>query len=303
MVFIEVRALSDGGRLSGSPTMERESDGAADLPWAHLRLPPFPQIAVRVLQLANDENVQLHELSDMVSSDPVFAGEVLTLANSAVYSTRYPSSSIFQAISVLGAKRLQSLCVTVGARAYMGRSMSMPATQGLWRHNLACAMIARRLATAGFRDGDLAYTSGIVHDLGRMALVTIQPREYAHLLGTHIGTSESMLEQERQLFGWDHCETGQRLIAEWNLPEEFDLVVAGHHGVPDWDRKWETEELVKMSCRIADTIGFPAFPGCTVTAYGELLEEMPERLRQLFTLSEDMLSTEVGESIHALEHG
>jgi len=30
----------------------------------------FPQVALRVLQLANKENVQLHELSGLISSDP-----------------------------------------------------------------------------------------------------------------------------------------------------------------------------------------------------------------------------------------
>lgn len=56
--------------------------GGASLPWAHLRLPPFPQVAIHLLRLANDENVQLHHLSDLISSDPAFAAEVLTIANS-----------------------------------------------------------------------------------------------------------------------------------------------------------------------------------------------------------------------------
>jgi HD-like signal output (HDOD) protein len=260
-------------------------------------------VAVRVLQLTNNENVQMHELSDLVSSDPVFAGEVLTLANSVLYAPRYPSSSIFQAIVVLGATTLQGMCITVGARAYLGRSMSQPAMRGLWRHNLACAIIARQLASAGFRDGDTAYTSGIMHDLGRMALAAIQPKAYAHLLGTHCGTPESILEQERQLFGWDHCETGQRLIADWNLPSEFDVIVAGHHNATEKAGSWDMAELLKISCRMADVIGFPAFPGCEATAYEELREEMPAREQGLFTVSQEELAAEVANSIQELDRG
>src|SRR4051812_40075478 len=74
-----------------------ETQMAAKLPWAQLRLPPFPQVAMRVLQLAQNENVQLHQLCDLISSDPAFASEVLTVANSVLYSPRYPSSSILQA--------------------------------------------------------------------------------------------------------------------------------------------------------------------------------------------------------------
>lgn len=280
---------------------ERESGKAAGLPWAHLRLPPFPQVAVRVLQLTKNENVQLSELCEMVSSDPVFAGELLTLANSVLYSPRYPSGSIFQAIAVLGARTLQGMCITVGARAYLGRSMSQPAMRGLWQHDMACAIVARRLAVVGFYEGDTAYTTGMMHDLGRLAMAAIQPKEYAHLLGTHRGTPGSILEQERELFGCDHCEIGQELVADWNLPAEFDAIVAGHHKAKEHDSGWGMTELVKMSCRMADALGFPAFPGCEVTPYNVLLEELPERERLLFMVSREELASEVADGIHAVE--
>ena len=171
-----------------------EAKKVVNLPWAHLRLPPFPQVAIRVLQLANNENVQLHQLCELISSDPAFASEVLTVANSALYAPRYPSNSILQAIAVLGANTLQGMCITVGGRAYLGKSMSHPSMRGLWRHNLACAIIAERLASVGLLDKDTAYTSGILHDIGRIALAVIQPKEYANLLGTHRGTPVSILE-------------------------------------------------------------------------------------------------------------
>ena len=191
---------------------QQEFEGLDRLPWAQLRLPPFPQVAMRVLQLAHDENVQLHQLCDLISSDTAFASEVLTVANSVLYSPRYPSSSILQAIAVLGANTLQGMCITVGVRAYLGKSMSSPAMRILWRHNLACALISERMATAGFLDKDTAYTSGILHDIGRVALAVIEPKAYGRLLEEHKGTPESILERERELFGWNHCETGRRLI-------------------------------------------------------------------------------------------
>jgi len=61
--------------------VERRRPDVGNVTWEHLRLPPFPQVAVRVLQLASKENVQMHQLSDLISSDPAFASEVLTIAN------------------------------------------------------------------------------------------------------------------------------------------------------------------------------------------------------------------------------
>jgi len=281
------------------PTMQQRKEAA--VPWANLRLPPFPQVAIRVLQLANNENVQLHELSDLISSDAAFASEVLTIANSAMFAPRFPANSILQAIAVLGANHLQGMCLTVGARTYLGKGMSYPAFREIWRHNLACALIAEQVACAGFMDKDIAYTSGVLHDMGRFGLAVIRPQEYARLLGNHLGTAETILQAERDLFGWDHCEVGRKLIVEWKLPCEFETIVAEHHHPRRTDGFWGMGELIKVSCKMADTAGFAAYPGCDVTPFPDLLNELPERERNQFPSGLETLASEIGCKIKSLE--
>jgi len=274
---------------------------AAPVPWAHLRLPPFPQVAVRILQLVSNENVQLRQLCDLISTDPAFASEVLMVANSAFYCPRYPSTSISQAVAVIGATRLQGICVTVGVRSYLGKAMKLPAMRNLWRHNLACAIIAHLLPTPHSIDRDMAYTSGILHDLGRMALAVLHPATYAELLESHRGTSSSILEAERSLFGWDHCEVGRQLIADWNLPATFEAVIADHLSAPRADSAWDAGDLVRLSCALASTVGFAAFPGCEPLPYSGLLEELPAGERGLFAFDADGLRGQVAEKIQAVE--
>ena len=282
--------------------MEIDERGAqaATMPWAHLRLPPFPQVAVRVLRLANNENVQLNQLCDLISSDPAFASEVLTVANSLLYAPRYPSTSILQAIAVLGANTLQGMCVTVGVRAYLGKAMSYPSMRKLWRHNLASAIIAQRIAALGFIDKDMAYTCGILHDVGRMALAVIRPRGYAALLETHHGAAATILEAERGLFGWDHCETGRKLVSDWGLPDEFESAIAEHHAARA-GAAWDVTDLVKVSCAMAGAVGYAAFPGCETPSYADLLEELPARERALFEADAGALAREVAANIDAIE--
>jgi len=274
---------------------------AAALPWSNLRLPPFPQVAVRILQLAHDENVQMRQLCDLIATDPAFASEVLTIANSAFYAPRQPSTSIMEAIAVLGATKLQGMCLTVGIRAYLGKTMSLPALRALWRHNLACALISERLADAGPIDRDLAYTSGILHDIGRMALAVLQPKAYAELLESHHGPSASILEAERNLFGLDHCEAGHQLITSWKLPENFAAVVVDHLSPRCPDEFWDVLEVVKMSCAMASALGFVAFPGCEAVPFGELLEQLPERERSKFPAEPEQLRNRLSDNIKAVE--
>jgi HD-like signal output (HDOD) protein len=279
----------------------RRSDEAVAPSWAHLRLPPFPKVALRVLQLANNENVQLHDLSELISSDPAFSSEVLTIANSLLYAPRFPASSILQAIAVLGANNLQGLCLTVGVRAYMGKALNQPAMRALWRHNLACALIADQLASVGFLDRDVAYTSGVMHDIGRLALAVIRPKEYSLLLGAYSGSPVGILKAERDLFGWDHCEAGRQLITDWKMPVEFEPIVSEHHAKRLKDVHWSMADLINVSCRMADTAGCPAFPGCEITPYPDLLDELPARERRLFHSNVESLTDDIARKIDSVE--
>jgi putative nucleotidyltransferase with HDIG domain len=272
-----------------------------NVPWAQLRLPPFPQVAIRVLQLAENENVQLHQLSEVISSDAAFASEVLTVANSLLYSPRFPAQSILQAISVLGANHLQGMCLTVAVRAYLGTSLRQPTMRCIWRHSLACALIAEQLAAAGFMDKDVAYTSGVLHDIGRLALAVARPKEYAGLLGTHCGSSSSLLNAERELLGVDHCAVGRQLALDWKLPAELEEVIFEHHCSRQTDEVWNMAELIKVACQIADTAGFAAFQGCEPVSYAKLLEELPERERRLFPQEIATLTVSVATKIQLIE--
>src|SRR6202161_2787409 len=206
-----------------------QSDQPARIPWAHLRIPSFPQIAIRVLQLTNNEDVSIRQLGDLISFDPSFSSEVLTVANSALYAPRVPVTSILQAIAVLGLNRLRGVCLTVGIRAYLGKSLNRLSLRAIWRHSLGCALIAEQLAQGGSVNRNTAYTAGILHDIGRLAMVVIRPETYDALLLNYSGSASSILPHERALFGFDHCEAGRHLIADWKLPAGFEAIVSDHH--------------------------------------------------------------------------
>lgn len=278
-----------------------QSNEEVGIPWARFRVPPFPQTALRVLELVNDECASMHHLSDLISSDPAFSSELLIIANSALLAHRIPVTSVPQAIALLGTHSLKGVCLTVGARAYLGKSINHPSLRAIWRHGLACALVAEKLARASLMDRDMAYTAGILHEIGRFALAVLRPVEYATLLETHNGTSATMLQNERELFGFDHCDAGLHLVSEWKLPVEFEAIVC-HEDCPfQSSDPWHMSGLIHMSCRMADTAGFAAFPGCEVTPYEELLYEFPFRERSFFHPDIKDLAAGIGTRINALE--
>lgn len=243
----------------------------------------------------------MREFGELINSDPAFSGEVLTISNSALYARRTPVTSVTEAISVLGTQCLKGLCLTIGVRKYLGATRGYDSLRSIWRHSLATALIAERLALVGLMNKDAAYTAGIMHDIGRLAMAVIQPADYAELLETHRGSVLSALLAERELFGFDHCEAGRRLIATWKLPSDFEGIVSQHHIARRKGDPWQLVDLINVSCRMADATGFAVFSGCETVPYGDLLEELPARERAKFCAEPAKLAAEVRGKIEALE--
>jgi HD-like signal output (HDOD) protein len=283
------------------PTGQSKSSAAAEIPWAHLRLPPFPEFALRALKLVNDEDASMRHLSDLICVDAALSCEVLIIANSALLAQRHRVSSILQASVLLGTNTLKGVCLTVAVRAYLGKSLSYPALRAVWRHSLASALIAEQLAGAASLDNGAAYTGGVVHEIGRFALAALRPKEYSALLEKHCGSAVSILESERNLFGFDSCQAGEHLIEEWNLPAQFLAMLHPATGIRHNGDRWQVPDLVHMSCRLADAAGFTIFPGCEVVPYTELLESIPVRERSLLNTDVTRLAFDIGSRIKAIE--
>jgi putative nucleotidyltransferase with HDIG domain len=243
----------------------------------------------------------MRQLGDLISSGPSFSSEVLAISNSALYAPRSPVTSILQAIAVLGLDRLKGVCLTVGVRAYLGKSLNHLWLRAIWRHSLACALIAEQLAQAGSMNKNTAYTAGVLHDMGRLALVVINPEAYNALLMTHSGSPSSILPREGDLFGFDHCDAGRHLVMDWKLPTDFEAIVSDHHAPRQKHGSWNLAASINVSCRIADAIGFAVFPGCEVTPYPDLLGELPERECKMLPADRETLAFEVSSKINAVE--
>jgi HD-like signal output (HDOD) protein len=285
----------------GATAESSKTGGAAGLPWAHLRLPPFPQAALRALELVNDENASMRHLSDVICADPALSCEVLIIANSALLAQRHHVTSIVQASVLLGTNTLKGVCLTVAVRAYLNGALRYPSLRAVWRHSLASALIAEQLAGGAGLDKGIAYTGGVMHEIGRLGLAVLRPKEYAALLEQHRGSRNTLLESEQEMFGFNSCHAGEHLVVEWNLPVHFlDLLHAQDHVRHSGD-PWQMHDVVRMGCHLAEAAGFTLFPGCEVVPYAELLESIPVRERSLLNTDVTRLAFDIGSRIKAIE--
>ena len=219
------------------------------------KLPPLPAIAMRLMKLIEKENVSFKEVSDLIRSDVAYSVEVLRLANSSLIGARFQVKSILDAISMLGMERLRALVLTVALTRFTSAVAKTEIFRQCWRHNLAAALLCEEFATVLDQNKANAYTAGLLHDIGRLALLVAHPAEYAALVKALGEPGLDLLQLEKETFGSDHCAVGGWLADRWGLPAEFRDIAASHHKpVPDEDQG--ILRLVSAGCAAANLLGF-----------------------------------------------
>jgi putative nucleotidyltransferase with HDIG domain len=274
----------------------------AERPWALSTPPPFPAIAMKVLELLGQEDVDVRRVVRWLQADAVFSGEMLRAANSALYGSAGQIRSVHHATITLGLDFVKALAVTVGLRAYVKPAMKAPILRRCWTHSLACGVLAQELATACFMNGDEAYTAGLLHDLGRLGLLAAYPVEYANVLNVAVDYSFDVLHCERELFDIDHREAGAWLAEQWKLPAELAAIAAHHHDeLPATvQQKPSLMTIIQLSCRLADTLDFSVVATRQSETLEQILDRLPERAKLRFPKDSAALKTKVANRIQAL---
>ncbi|HTQ53070.1 MAG TPA: HDOD domain-containing protein [Bryobacteraceae bacterium] len=219
------------------------------------RIPAFPPIVLRLLDLLAREDVEIRELVALISSDPAFSAQILKVANSPLFGFRGQIDSLQSALVVLGLRRVRALCMTVATSNHMKAVLHIEELSRCWRHMLACALLTDELARSCAAFEDRAYTAGLLHDVGRLGLLLAYPKEYTELLRHADRNALELLDCEKEVLGIDHCAAGRMLAEHWNLPPDFQMVAARHHD-PQGNAQVDLLTLVHLGCRLADSLGF-----------------------------------------------
>ncbi|HKS96038.1 MAG TPA: HDOD domain-containing protein, partial [Terriglobia bacterium] len=150
---------------------EAESTAAKGTPWALDKLPPFPWIATRLMQMYAEPDVSISEIGRIIALEPVFAARVLQMANSPLFATRAEVKSLSHAIILLGLNRVKAITITRALGDFVWPALKVQALRACWKNSLAGAILAERLARACKMDPDFAYLAGLMRDIGRLALL------------------------------------------------------------------------------------------------------------------------------------
>lgn len=196
-------------------------------------LPALPQAVVELRSALRREDVAVDELATTISHDQALTAKTLRLANSSFYGVTGRVSSIRDAINILGLRTVATVATTAVVISSFDRTACTGFDfDGFWRHALATAFCAQELAAATRLDAEAAFSAGLMHDIGRLALATYFPLELSQTIDWAARHDIHSLEAERLMLNTDHAMVGGLIAEHWHFAPAIAEAIRCHHELP-----------------------------------------------------------------------
>ena len=188
---------------------------------------PFPVAAKRLEELTRTTSARIEQVVVVLESDPALSARLLRLVNSAGYGLKVRCTSVRHAAVLVGTRRLNQVATTAAILDLFESSNTLAAE--LLEHAAVVGSLCRYLAVHLGLPHDELFTCGFLHDIGKIMLLDTEREVYPALLREFGGNPDSVHEQERRVFGFDHATLGAHVLTAWNIPEPVPKVIAWHH--------------------------------------------------------------------------
>ena len=225
-----------------------------------IEIPTLPIAQVRALSLISNPAPSFDELSSVVEADPALTAALLRAGNSALSSPvdRVRTSRV--AMVRIGAAETRRIVMGIALSNSFGSLAESQLDEAeLWRHLIATGLLADATAWGEVRHSE-AFTAGLLHDLGRLAMAAQDPRRYARVVQiARNGVPAS--DAERLVFDMNHAQWGESIGRAWGFPTDIVDAIAEHHTGSQHGLSWVVTRARELTAALGIGDGIlPATP-------------------------------------------
>ena len=253
-----------------------------------IELPVLPQVAGRVMALANDPSADAAHLSALIHQDQALAAHVLRIANSPAYMPRTPIASLQHAVAMLGVNQLSEIAVTVSLKSGAVKIPGHEAdVQQLWRHALASGAYAKEIARMRRYNVESAYLCGLLHAVGKPVVLKTVTTIAADM---HIPLEPSAIISF--LDGY-HSRVGSLIATEWVLPQQVAVAITYYRIYEQAPSHQQEAMMICLADRLSTYILVPgSFDDSTLRDHSVFadLNLYPNDVDTLLSLKENILN-------------
>jgi HD-like signal output (HDOD) protein len=203
---------------------------------AGAQLPALPQSAIRLLELSQDPSNGPGEFAIPIESDPGLTSQVLRLVNSSYFGFSREISSIKLALTLVGIRTIKNFALWSAVFSLMPNPKCGPFDlKRLWQDSLRRGLFARAMGKMlGSREAEDAFAAALLQDMAVPLLAKESPEAYAKLLEARSEGRVRLSALEQRAFGWTHAEAAGIMARQWNLPEDFAVLIENHLDADHW---------------------------------------------------------------------
>lgn len=192
----------------------------------------FSPAVSQVVNLVSNSRCSAEQIAKAVSYDQGLSLKVLRVANSSAYSRGDRVDTVHKAILRIGMEQMRDTAMSIGVIERFGSAdtASHLTAPLFWEHAIACGIIAAEIAhLLGHKDTSVAFTSGLLHDLGRMILLEQVRDEYPKVLSHASEAGIALDEAEARLLSITHAELMDHVLRTWHFPADLVAPIVHHH--------------------------------------------------------------------------
>lgn len=217
------------------------------------KMPSLSTTVTKVLEVCNRQDVSPNDLNKIISLDPVLAGNVLKLINSAYYALPNQITSLTRAIIILGINTVKNLALSTAIMgALKGQDSEHLSMDRFWAHSICVGVTAKKLAILNkipVSQREEYFLAGLLHDLGKVPMAHCFSEQYGQCLKLCKLDYIELHEAEQRIFGFNHAVCGEMIAAKWKLNDAIISVMKYHHEPEKADKD---HRLLISSVAIAD---------------------------------------------------
>ncbi len=222
-----------------------------------LNFPSPPAIAVKILNAVQQDDAALTEIGEIITADPALTAKMLRVANSEIFSCNSEIKNINRAMSVLGTNIIKNIALSFVIAAEMNHNTSEEESgfnfDLYWRRSITAAVSADLIAKAAQFKNDDIFVTALLQDIGMLVISLSKGKEYTKLLKEAQSTGTSLIDLEKEKYGFNHQQAGYALLVSWHLPNSISEPILYHHEPENSAEKCrESAEIIHLSNQLAD---------------------------------------------------
>ena len=185
---------------------------------SQFNLPSIPKVVALLLSELDRDEPDLKKITQLISTDPALTTRLLQISNSGYFQLSKTINSVSESLAILGLAHVRSMAAAAASGASL-KGVPGLNLQQFWNYSLDVAKVSRSLAGVVRQNQQAAFTCGLIHAVGELAMQLGMPAEVAALNSEVPPLDLRRAQAEMLAFDYCYAQVGAGYARKWQFPQ------------------------------------------------------------------------------------